>query len=76
MDWPLCKEMTLRVSDFLRRRNRNEEAAYILSCTLGAAKKKNDKRAIQDFEWEISWLKDDGELRVPIVTPQQLGFAF
>ncbi len=75
-DWPLCKDLTLRVCDFLRRRNRNGEAVEILSGTLSEAKRRNDKGAIQDLEWEISWLKDDGELRLQIVAPQQLGLAF
>ena len=51
--------MRLRVSEFLRGRGRNREAAETLSYVLSEAMIRKDEPAIQSFEWEISWLQDE-----------------
>ena len=71
-DWQLAQALGRRVSDFLRERMRNEEAAETLGSILIEARRRNDKSAIQQFEWEISWLQDGDQVRAPIVAPQQL----
>jgi hypothetical protein len=76
-DWQMAIEISLRVSEFLRGRGRNQEAAETLRHVLSEARLRSDDHAIQAFEWEISWLQDGSDrVRTPIRAPQQLPLIF
>lgn len=76
-DWPTANELAKRATDFFRHSGRNAEAVEILKLVLSCAERRNDRDAVQLFEWELSWLVDaDASVRIPGTPNEQLQFSF
>jgi hypothetical protein len=72
-DWDLAVSLTKRAGNYFKLCDRRFEAAHFYSLLRDAALARGEEKAVQECDWELSWLRHEpGDVRAAWASEEQL----